>query len=221
MTVTECIVRIIIMELKELFPNIYACGNPSEKTWGAHAYFVRTESGNVLIDTPDFTPGVADALEKAGGVDWIFITHMDDIGDCCHFQNRFSSKIVMHAAECTAVACTVDIAFNKPTELSPELLVIPTPGHSPGSSSLLFSQTPGFLFTGDHLMGTRKDAVLPAKFSWTHDWDKQLQSAWALLDYPFDVVLPAHHNIEKGYVTGAKQALRHWLDSKIHPISKK
>lgn len=166
------------------------------------------------MDVPEFEPHLLDALEMAGGVEWIFISHWDDIGDACEFQKRFSSKIVMHAAEAKAVGCTVEITFNQPTPISEQLTAIPTPGHSPGSSCLLFSQTPGFLFTGDHLMGTRQDSVLPAKFPWTHDWDQQIKSAWAVLEYPFDVVLPAHHNLPKGHLVGAKDALRKWLDKK-------
>lgn len=204
-----------------MFPNVYSCGTPSEKTWGAHSYLVRTEAGNAMVDTPEYTKSVVDALEKAGGVEWIFVSHWDDIGDACQFQNRFSSKIVINAMEASAVGCTVEVPFTKVTELSEQLIVIPTPGHSPGSSCLLFTQTPGFLFTGDHLMGTRADSVLPAKFSWTHNWDQQIESAWALLQYPFDVVLPAHHNLEHGYVTGAKEALKKWLEKKTKPAAAK
>ena len=70
-------------------------------------------------------------------------------------------------------------------------------------------------------MGTRQDAVLPAKFPWTHDWEQQLKSAWAVLDYSFDVVLPAHHNLEKGYLVGAKEALRKWLEKKAAEVAPK
>ena len=207
------------MYLRELFPNIYSCGHPSEKTWGAHSYFVHTQDGNVMVDSPQYEEGLIEALEAAGGVGWIFISHHDDIGDACQFQNRFGSKIAIHAAEASAVGCPVDSPFVNITELSPQLIAIPTPGHSPGSSCLLFTQAPGFLFTGDHLMGTRQDAVLPAKFSWTHDWTQQLKSARGLLDHPFDVVLPAHHNLEIGYVVGAKDALRQWLEKKAKEVA--
>ncbi len=50
-----------------------------------------------------------------------------------------------------------------------------------------------------------------------HDWDQQLKSAKEILDYNFDIVLPAHHSLEKGYGVGAKDALRKWLEKKAAP----
>jgi glyoxylase-like metal-dependent hydrolase (beta-lactamase superfamily II) len=82
-------------------------------------------------------------------------------------------------------------AGREPVALAPDLLLIPTPGHTAGSACLLYRET--FLFSGDHLWWNPGAGRLSASrtFNW-HSWDQQLRSLEALLDFEFRWVLPGH-----------------------------
>ena len=54
--------------------NVYHCGYHSEKSFGATTYFIQREQGNVLVDSPRFTPPLVKQLEAMGGVK-IYVSH--------------------------------------------------------------------------------------------------------------------------------------------------
>ncbi|MGE5735851.1 MAG: 4Fe-4S domain-containing protein, partial [Acidobacteriota bacterium] len=61
--------------------NVYYCGFNSPKSFGGNSYFVQHPDGNWLIDSPRFTQPLLSALEKLGGLRYIFLTHRDDVAD--------------------------------------------------------------------------------------------------------------------------------------------
>jgi glyoxylase-like metal-dependent hydrolase (beta-lactamase superfamily II) len=78
-----------------------------------------------------------------------------------------------------------------PTVLAPDLVAIPTPGHTSGHCCLLFRDR--FLFTGDHLDFDRDSKRLAASrdYCW-HSWSRQTESMGRLANYRFEWVLPGH-----------------------------
>jgi glyoxylase-like metal-dependent hydrolase (beta-lactamase superfamily II) len=79
-----------------------------------------------------------------------------------------------------------------PVQLDPDLLAIPTPGHTRGHVVLLDRNR--YLFTGDHLAWsdeTGEAGKLVALRSW-YSWPEQTRSMRLLLDYRFEWVLPGH-----------------------------
>lgn len=198
--------------MKEILPRIFQCGFPSPSTYEAKAHFVLSDLGNILIEVPRFAPRLITELEFFGGVRYIFVSHRDDVGEVCQFKKHFDARIVMHESESDSVVCRVDVAFEDDYSFDRERTLIHTPGHSPGSSCLLFNSGSGVLFTGDHLLGNDSGLVRPVRFAWTWDWNAQLQSAEKLLTYPFDMVIPAHAVLRKGYIENAKVALRRSLE---------
>ncbi len=78
-----------------------------------------------------------------------------------------------------------------PVALGPDLLAIPTPGHTAGSLCLLYRRR--FLFTGDHLWWNAERGMLSAsrRLNW-YSWETQLRSLERLLDFEFSWVLPGH-----------------------------
>ncbi len=197
--------------MKEILPRVYACGFPSAETYEAQAHFILSPHGNILIEAPEFVPRLATELEFFGGVQYVFLTHRDDVGDTCRFKERFQSQVIMHREEQEYVDCGVDITFSEDYRLTDEVTLIATPGHSPGSSCLLFHAHGGVLFCGDHLMGNNHGLVRPVRFEWTWDWARQLESARRLLDYRFSFVVPSHASLEHGYIGNAREALQNWL----------
>jgi glyoxylase-like metal-dependent hydrolase (beta-lactamase superfamily II) len=80
---------------------------------------------------------------------------------------------------------------DEPIALSPDFVIIPTPGHTRGHCVLLYQRR--FLFTGDHLWWNRMDQRLgaSAQFCW-YSWAEQIRSMAKLQDFTFEWVVPGH-----------------------------
>jgi glyoxylase-like metal-dependent hydrolase (beta-lactamase superfamily II) len=78
-----------------------------------------------------------------------------------------------------------------PVELEPDLLMIPTPGHTRGHAVFLYKNK--YLFTGDHLAWSESRGHLYAfRSACWYSWPEQIVSMTRLLDYQFEWVLPGH-----------------------------
>jgi glyoxylase-like metal-dependent hydrolase (beta-lactamase superfamily II)/ferredoxin len=176
----------------ELDRNLYYCGFNSHKSFGANSYFVEDTGGNWLIDSPRYVERLASRLEERGGIRFIFLTHRDDVADAKRWAARFGSIRIIHRLELKAQpgAERVIEGFD-PVELAPGFLAIPTPGHTPGHTVLLYRER--FLFTGDHLSWNREERRLSASrdYCW-YSWREQVESLAKLQSYRFEWVLPGH-----------------------------
>jgi len=175
---------------------VYHCGYHTEKSFAATSYFIRRPQGNVLVDSPRFTPPLVKRLEALGGVKYMFLSHIDDVGDHEKFAKHFNCERVMHAGDFRGA---LGDAIERPIEgeddyaLAQDLKIIPVPGHTVGSSALLYKDK--FLFTGDHLALPRANdyehlGSFPS-FCF-HSWEKQIESVEKLRGYSFEWVLPGH-----------------------------
>jgi len=169
------------------------CGFTSPDSFGAWSYFIQSEAGNVLMDSPRAVPALLDRLEQLGGVDLMVLSHRDDVADHARFAERFHCRRVMHRADMAGATAALEfpVAGDEPVQLAPDLLFIPTPGHTAGSACLLYRNK--FLFTGDHLWWNPERGMLSASkgYCW-HHWPTQLRSLERLLDFDFTWVLPGH-----------------------------
>jgi glyoxylase-like metal-dependent hydrolase (beta-lactamase superfamily II)/ferredoxin len=174
---------------------VYACGFASESSYGAQSYFVKRPNGNVLVDSPRAVPALLDRLEALGGVRWMFLTHRDDVADHAKIAKRFGCERVIHRADVTSDTRGVEriVEGPSPVHLDDDLLVIPVPGHTRGSSALLYHER--VLFTGDHLFANESGDELYADDSvcW-YSWEEQKRSLAKLLDFEFAWVLPGHEH---------------------------
>lgn len=169
------------------------CGFTSEKSFGAWSYFVERPAGNVLVDSPKAVPRLLDEFGRRGGIATMFLTHKDDVAEHEAFARRFACARVLHEADLTAGTRGVERTLRgaDPTTIAPDLLAIPTPGHTGGHAVLLYRER--FLFTGDHLAWSRRRQALVAfrEVCW-HSWAEQTRSMERLLDHSFEWVLPGH-----------------------------
>lgn len=169
------------------------CGYTSEQSFGAWSYFIRREGGNVLMDSPRAVPGLLARLEALGGVDLMVLSHQDDVADHEQIHARLGCRRVMHRGDMGGSTAALEWPQEgtEPVALAPDLLFIPTPGHTAGSACLLYRET--FLFTGDHLWWNPQRGMLSASknYCW-HHWPTQLASLERLLDFRFSWVLPGH-----------------------------
>ncbi len=186
---------------------VYYCGFNSEKSFGGNSYFIRHPEGNWLVDSPRYLPYLARRLEELGGVQHIFLTHRDDVADAEKYARRFGSRRVIHRAELAAQPDAERVLDGQgAVELGPELLAIPTPGHTRGHCVLLYQNR--FLFTGDHLSWSRKEKQLHAsrRVCW-YSWVEQKESLARLQAYRFEWVLPGHGQRVKLAPAEMQQAL--------------
>jgi glyoxylase-like metal-dependent hydrolase (beta-lactamase superfamily II)/ferredoxin len=170
--------------------NVFRCGYTSESSFGAVAYLIRRDSGNVLVDSPRFTVPLAKNL---GDVRTLLLTHRDDVADHEKFHERFGCTRVLHKDDVSAGTKNVEMqptGFD-PVAIDDELLMIPTPGHTRGHAVFLYRER--FLFTGDHLAWSEKRGHLYAfRSACWYSWSEQIRSMQRLLEFRFEWVLPGH-----------------------------
>jgi glyoxylase-like metal-dependent hydrolase (beta-lactamase superfamily II)/ferredoxin len=195
------------------------CGYTSELSFGAWSYFIQRPGGNVLMDSPRAVPALMTRLEQLGGVDLMVLSHQDDVADHARFAERFHCRRVLHHADLAAGTAGVEqpITGDQPVQLAPDLLFIPTPGHTAGSACLLYRNK--FLFTGDHLWWNPERRMLSASkaYCW-HHWPTQLESLERLLAYDFTWVLPGHGASHRA---GSPEAMRADLAAAITQLKKR
>lgn len=187
-----------IKEIQETFPilvaeNVYHCGYHSEKSFAAASYFITRPEGNILIDSPRFTPPLVKRLEAMGGIRYLYLTHRDDVADHQKFPEHFGCDRILHQEEINLGTRDIEIQISgtDPIEFAPDLLIIPVPGHTKGHTVLLYKNS--FLFTGDHLAWSETLNQLYAfrEHCW-YSWTELIKSMQKLANYQFEWVLPGH-----------------------------
>jgi glyoxylase-like metal-dependent hydrolase (beta-lactamase superfamily II)/ferredoxin len=179
--------------------NVYFCGFTSESTFGGWSYLVTrpdSEGGNLLIDSPRFASQLVKRIDALGGIRKMLLTHKDDIADHELFRKRFACERIMHEADgANNIGVESVIRGQEAQEIEPDLLAIPTPGHTRGHVVFLYREK--FLFTGDHLAWSpaRKTLTAFRSVAW-YSWREQIHSMEKLLSYPFEWVLPGHGNMQ-------------------------
>ncbi|NMG19353.1 MBL fold metallo-hydrolase [Brasilonema bromeliae] len=173
--------------------NVYHCGYHSENSYGAGSYFIERPEGNILVDSPRFTPPLVKRLEQMGGIRYMYLTHRDDVADHQKFAEHFQCQRILHEDDITSGTRDVEIQLTgtEPFELAPDVLIIPVPGHSKGHTVLLYKNK--FLFTGDHLAwsDSLKQLIAFPHHCW-YSWSEQIKSMRDLANYSFEWVLPGH-----------------------------
>jgi glyoxylase-like metal-dependent hydrolase (beta-lactamase superfamily II)/ferredoxin len=197
---------------------VFYCGFNSEKSFGANSYFIRHSDGNWLVDSPRYLKHLVDALERMGGLRYIFLTHEDDVADAARYAARFGATRIIHRADAEAMPDAewiVDGSDSIP--LAPQFNLIPVPGHTPGSSALLYDQR--FLFTGDHLWWDPETRSLqaPQRLVWRSR--AMVQSLEKLLGDQFEWVLPGHGDRIKLTPEEMRNQLRLLVDHRLAALA--
>ena len=185
-----------LQQAKVSFPlhldkGVFYCGFNSDKSFGANSFFVRHPGGNWLVDSPRYVKHLVQAFEEMGGLAYIFLTHEDDVADAAQYAKHFGARRIIHRADAEAMPDAEWITEGgNGTLLAPDFYMIPVPGHTPGSSALLYKNR--FLFSGDHLWWEPRLERLesPRQLVWSHD--QLIRSIERLLDYHFEWVLAGH-----------------------------
>ena len=207
-----------VKQVQQTFPipiedNVYYCGYHSSASYGAASYFIQSDRGNILIDSPRFTPPLVKQIEKLGGIKYMYLTHQDDVADHIKYQQRFNCDRILHQDDIKPATQEVEIKLSgtEVVELTPDIKIIPVPGHSKGHTVLLYRDK--FLFTGDHLAWSPLYKHLYAfrRFCW-YSWSEQIKSMERLANYSFEWVLPGHGRRYHGDLATTKQQMQQCID---------
>ena len=206
-----------IKQVQQTFPipvedNVYYCGYHSEASFGAASYFIQRPEGNILVDSPRFTPPLVKQIEKLGGIKYMYLTHQDDVADHQKYHQHFNCDRILHIDEIKPSTQEVEIKLSgtEVVELTPDITIIPVPGHTKGHTVLLYQNK--FLFTGDHLAWSANLEHLYAfaRFCW-YSWSEQIKSMEKLANYSFEWVLPGHGRRYHGDVAATKEQMQQCL----------
>jgi glyoxylase-like metal-dependent hydrolase (beta-lactamase superfamily II) len=118
-----------------------------------HAYLWTRAGGNVLFYCPA-TDADFDAIAALGGVGDQYLSHQDEAGPMlARVAETFGSTLHAGAAELLTIGrhAHIDVPLGGRHVDANGVEVIPTPGHSPGSTSYLVGGSGGetYLFVGD------------------------------------------------------------------------
>lgn len=120
-----------------------------------HAYLLIRNTGNVLFYNTGHRHEI-ESMAALGGVARQYLSHRDELGESINaIRERFGTRLGGHRLEYDDFARIhpPDIVFDKRDTDPDGIEIIPTPGHTPGSTCFLVNSTSGgrYLFTGDTL----------------------------------------------------------------------
>lgn len=124
-----------------------------------HGYLLVREAGNILFCRSEH-PGDYERIRELGGVTRHYLTHWHEAAPgLARVKEMFGSKLVCHrlAEEIVAKTCPVDMTFDRQEVHLGAIEVIPTPGHTAGSSCFVYRSPHGrtYLFAGDTVYPNR------------------------------------------------------------------
>jgi len=190
--------------MKQIQPDIWETEveNPAEGLY-THAYLLQRVDGNVLF----YNTGHIDEIERMkplGGVARQYLSHRDELGDSLNtIAERFGAELGGHVRELEEFS-----KFRRPTILFERrethlgnIEVIPTPGHSPGSTSFYVHSPHGkrYLFTGDTLWFSGNSVLEAAFLPQGSDREHYVTSLEILRTITPDVVITSASGGHGGY----------------------
>ena len=155
---------------RESFPlalaqGVFVTGYNDRSSYGAHSYFIQGEDENWLVDAPRFTKDLVDKIAALGGLDYIFLTHRDDVAAAHEYAAHFGARRVIHAFEKDAQPGAEIVLKGSGDHDVGSARIIFTPGHTRGHMVLLWRGK--CLFVGDHFASRQ--------VSW-YSWPAQIES---------------------------------------------
>ena len=167
---------------RSILPGIFAFA-PNKDSLGGTAYFIANETGNILIDCPAWQDSNREWLGEQGGVRWLILTHRGGMGKQVQpMQEVLKCEVIVQEQEAYLLPETKVTSFADSLSLTPEIELIWTPGHSPGSACVYYNQQGGILFTGRHLLPKSAQEIVPLRTAKTFHWWRQIKSIAKLRD---------------------------------------
>jgi glyoxylase-like metal-dependent hydrolase (beta-lactamase superfamily II) len=151
----------------QLDDHLYLCGHNSRLTAGANSYLLVRPTGNLMIDTPRWSPALADKYAALGPVTDVLLTHRDHAAHGRDYADSFGARLWIHEGD-LAAAPTADRVLRgvDPVEIVDGVTAHPLPGHTEGS--VLYLADDKFCCTGDSFYWSRTtgDLEVVASVTW-------------------------------------------------------
>ncbi|MGB5635300.1 MAG: MBL fold metallo-hydrolase [Waterburya sp.] len=188
---------------RPILPGIFAF-SPNRDTLGATSYLIVEKSGKILLDCPAWTEVNQEFIQSQGGIDSLIISHRGGIGkNLLQMQQALNCQVIVQEQEAYLVPEVKVTPFADSLNLSPDLELIWTPGHSPGSACLYWQEQGGILFTGRHLLPKSQTEIVPLRTAKTFHWWRQLNSIAKLRDrFTPDILRYILPGANTGYLRG-------------------
>lgn len=152
------------------------------------SFLLQRPTGNVVVyNSPGITAAAA-AIRDLGGVSRLLMNHSHE---AMYGQPELDAPVWVHASDRGEVVGSLEVAgvFDQRGMIDDDLEVIPTPGHTAGTTSYLWDDgTRRFLFTGDFIWidnGEWKAVVLDPRLR--NDYVRSLE---IVRDLEFDFLVP-------------------------------
>lgn len=134
--------------------HVYLCGHNSPQTAGANSYLLCRPAGNLMIDTPRWSPVLATKYEALGQVTDVLLTHRDHAAHGRSYADRFGARLWIHEGDLDAAPDADAIMHGtEPIEIADRVTAHPLPGHTEGSVLYLADNT--YCFSGDSFYWSR------------------------------------------------------------------
>jgi glyoxylase-like metal-dependent hydrolase (beta-lactamase superfamily II) len=173
------------------FPGLLATPTarlPYQRNVVLRSYVLERPKGTVIIYNSPGVNEAADAVAALRAPTRLLLSHEHE---SMYGQPTLDVPVWVHAADRDAAASSLSIAgtFDGRERIDGDLEVIPTPGHTPGTTSFLWNdRRHRFLFTGDFIgieNGEWKAVVLDPGLRGAY-----LESLALVRDLDFDVLVP-------------------------------
>lgn len=168
-----------------------------------HAYLLLRDDGNVLFYNTSRVEEF-EHMERLGGVARQYLSHCDELSPSLKaIGERFGAELGGHFSELEQY-----LPFRRPTILFTQqethlshIEVIPTPGHSPGSTCFYVQPPHGkrYLFSGDTLYFNKNRVLATAFFPARGNLESYVKSLETLRELNPDVVISSASGGAGGY----------------------
>ncbi|CAJ1954845.1 unnamed protein product [Cylindrotheca closterium] len=200
-------------------PGVYFVGHHNSASFGAAPYLLQTQHhGTILMDSPKFSKRAVETVEKITGPDgthnWIGDETLEEVeillqetNDDQNEEHGDDKSSPLLPPPPLLQAMTLEGTPVSPNDYANhEVLLLHTPGHSPGSITLWRrptndgkkqqqqqQQQDGILFTGDTYSYTTRDGGHMTAFPrYGNDYSQQAKSLEGLLHLDWHLVAPGH-----------------------------
>lgn len=168
-----------------------------------HAYLLTRHNGNILFYNTSIRRDI-EQMASIGGVAFQYLSHQDEVGkSLLIFKEKFNAKLGGHSAEYKEFSEVrpPDIVFQRRETHLGNVEVIPTPGHTPGSTCFLVHSPTGkrYLFTGDTLYLAGGDTWRAGYINGISDREALVESLLLLRGIEPDVVISSAFSGPAGF----------------------
>jgi len=166
------------------------------------SFVLEREQGNVIIYNSPGIAAAADDILKLGRPDRLLINHCHE---AMYGAPALDVPIFVHESDLRQTALPITGVFSKREKISDDLEVIPTPGHTAGTTMFLWDN-------GEHRLLFSGDAIWVQSGEWKavllgeSDRESYLSSLSSLMELDFDILVPWGSEEGRPYAYGVSRS---------------